>query len=164
MKFSLVMVKPDGTAREFPFDKVPVMIGRDDEAKLRIPLPAVSRKHCELKLDDEDELVAHDLGSSNGTYVNGERIKSGSTRELSPGDLITIGGVVFVIKIDGYPAKIDAKDCYAAGMVAAEDDLTLPPPRNIGGGASKPLSPLGKKDDDGFGDLLKELEDDGDEK
>lgn len=175
MKISLVMVKADGTSREFPFDKSQIVIGRDEGARLRIPLPSVSRKHCELSIDD-DELVVKDLGSANGTYVNGARVKD---RELSPGDLLTVGGVVFVIRIDGYPAQIDAKDCYAAGMVSMDesggDDDDFPgfpkggaasvsSPKSGPGG--KPLTPLGgSKKDDGLDDLLKDLEmDDEDDK
>ncbi|HYD00516.1 MAG TPA: FHA domain-containing protein [Phycisphaerales bacterium] len=169
MKIALVMVKADGTSREFPFDKSNVIIGRDEAARLRIPLPSVSRKHCELSVDD-DELVVKDLGSANGTYVNGAKVKE---RELSPGDLLTVGGVVFVVRIDGYPAQIDAKDCYAAGMVsmdegAGDDDFPGFPTRPAGGGnpGGKPLAPLGgSKKDDGLDDLLKDLElDDEDEK
>lgn len=159
MKISLVMVKADGTSREFPFDKPSIVIGRDEAARLRIPLPSVSRRHCELSIDD-DELVVKDLGSANGTYVNGAKVKD---QDLSPGDLLTVGGVVFVIRIDGYPTQIDAKDCYAAGMVSmdeansADDDDFPGFPK---GGPAKPLSPLGggKKKDDGLDDLLKDLE------
>lgn len=175
MKISLVMVKADGTSREFPFDKQSVIVGRDEAARLRIPLPSVSRKHCELTIDDE-ELVVKDLGSANGTYVNGAKVKE---RELSPGDLLTVGGVVFVIRIDGYPTQIDAKDCYAAGMVSMDDEGlggndddfpghgSLSSPRPGPAAGAKPLTPLtgkGKKDD-GLDDLLKDLEmDDEDEK
>ncbi|MFT3684141.1 MAG: FHA domain-containing protein [Phycisphaerales bacterium] len=169
VKISLVMVKADGSSREFSFDKPHIIVGRDEGARLRIPLPSVSRKHCELMIED-DELVVKDLGSSNGTYVNGARVKE---RELSPGDLLTVGGVVFVVRIDGYPAQIDAKDCYAAGMVSMDDlggdddDFAPRPSPSIPSGSGKPLTPLsGKgKADDGLDDLLKDLEmDDEDDK
>ncbi len=163
MKISLVMVKADGTSREFPFDKANIIVGRDESARLRIPLPSVSRKHCELAIEDE-ELVVKDLGSANGTYVNGAKVKD---RELSPGDLLTVGGVVFVIRIDGYPTQIDAKDCYAAGMVSMDDALTgddddfpgLPKEAPGSPPKGKSLKPMGgAKKDDGLDDLLKDLE------
>jgi predicted component of type VI protein secretion system len=111
---SLVMVTSDGKTREFPLGKLPATIGRGDEAKVRVPLPSVSRKHCELLIDD-DEFTVKDLSSSNGTYVNGERVRS---RELVPGDLLAIGPVVFVVRIDGHPKDIDPVESYAAGAVA----------------------------------------------
>lgn len=174
MNVSLVMVKGDGSRKEAPITKLPVVIGRDEGVKFRIPIPAVSRKHCEL-LEDDGELVIKDLGSSNGTYVNGKRIKQ---TELSPGDLLAVGGIVFVVKIDGFPKEIDAKDCYAAGLVgepADEDDEILNPPKPTASGPTRISSPLPpgagkpgtakKKDDDEFDlkSLLDELGDDDDE-
>ncbi len=47
-----------------------------------------SRRHARFVAQD-DRLVVEDLGSSNGTWVNGQRI--GEARELAPGDLVTIG-------------------------------------------------------------------------
>ena len=175
MNVSLVMVKGDGSKKEAPITKLPVVIGRDEGVKFRIPTPAVSRKHCEL-LDDDGELVIKDLGSSNGTYVNGKRIKQ---TELSPGDLLAVGGIVFVVKIDGFPKEIDAKDCYAAGLVGEpndEDDEILNPPKPAPSGPSRLSSPMApgaakpgggakKKDDDEFDlkSLLEELGDDDEE-
>lgn len=114
MNVSLVMVQADGSSREAPVKALPAVIGRDEGARIRIPKPNVSRRHCELAINEEDELVVRDLKSSNGTYVNGERI---TERELVPGDLLTVGECVFVVRIDGHPKEIDAADSYAAGSV-----------------------------------------------
>jgi pSer/pThr/pTyr-binding forkhead associated (FHA) protein len=171
VKLQLVMVKPDGTSKELSFDRSEILIGRDEGSKLRIPLAGVSRKHCQI-LEEDDELIIRDLGSSNGTFVNGMKIRE---TELSPGDLLNIGGVVFVVRIDGFPATIDVKDSYAAGIVTDgiddDDDDFLPPakpassnsPTAIGPGGARPLSPRGGKSDD-LSDLLKDLEDDDDVK
>jgi predicted component of type VI protein secretion system len=110
------MVTADGSTREFPVRSLPVVIGRSVESKLRVPLASVSRQHCEL-VEDDDELVVRDLKSSNGTFVNKERIKS---RELLPGDLLAVGPVVFVVKIDGFPKEIDPGQAYSGGSVAVE--------------------------------------------
>lgn len=111
---SLVMVTSDGKSKEFPLSKLPVHIGRGEDCKVRVPLPSVSRKHCELLIED-DEFVVKDLNSSNGTFVNGERVR---TRELIPGDLLALGPCVFVVRIDGHPKDIDPIESYAAGAVA----------------------------------------------
>jgi predicted component of type VI protein secretion system len=111
---SLVMVTSDGKARDIPLGKLPVHIGRGEDCKVRVPLPSVSRKHCELLIEDE-EFTVKDLNSSNGTYVNGERVRS---RELVPGDLLALGPCVFVVRIDGHPKEIDPLESYAAGAVA----------------------------------------------
>jgi hypothetical protein len=109
---SLVMVTAGGDVKETPVKKFPTVIGRGEEADVRIPLGAVSRKHCELAIDDDDELVIRDLKSSNGTYVNRERV---TEKELIPGDLLGIGPVVIVVKIDGHPKVVDPVLSYAQG-------------------------------------------------
>lgn len=106
----------------------PIIIGRSEECKLRIPLAAVSRKHCELFIED-DELRVRDLGSSNGTFVNKDRV---SQRELIPGDLVSVGPVVFVVKIDGFPKIIDPVISYANGAVGPEDLASASTPSHGG--------------------------------
>lgn len=115
MNVSLVMVTADGKTKELPPMHLPIVIGRSEEAKLRIPVAAVSRKHCEL-VEDDDELVVRDLKSSNGTFVNKERVKS---RELVPGDLLCVGPAVLVVRIDGHPKAVDGIISWANGAVAA---------------------------------------------
>jgi len=114
VNISLVMVTADGKSRELPGMKLPIMIGRAEDCKIRIPVAAVSRHHCELT-EDDDELVVRDLKSSNGTYVNKERVKG---RELIPGDLLSIGPVVLVVRIDGHPKAVDPIIWWAKGAVA----------------------------------------------
>lgn len=62
-------------------------VGRNPESDVHLPDPSVSRNHALLDVQD-GVLVAHDGGSTNGTYVNGERI---DTRELHAGDVIAFG-------------------------------------------------------------------------
>jgi predicted component of type VI protein secretion system len=160
-------------------------VGRGEECNVRIPLAAVSRKHCELSVDD-DELVVKDLKSSNGTFVNGERVRS---RELAPGDLLAVGPLVFVVRIDGHPKDIDPLESYVAGAVApgaagskgdAEDAIAGVPrwgsqgaggpakgaaaPSAGGGGAAKGGAPARKEEEEKDEDQvdLKSLLDDFD--
>ena len=102
MDINLVMFKGDGTRRDFPVTKPRTVIGRTDSCDLRIPVPDVSRKHCELVLED-DELVLRDLESSNGTLCNDKRVVE---IELEPGDTIAVGPVRFVVQIEGDPAEV----------------------------------------------------------
>jgi len=118
------MVSADGASREIPLKTLPVVLGRGEECKLRIPIPAVSRRHCEIRIED-DELVVKDLKSANGTYVNGMKVLS---RELVPGDLLALGSVVFVVRLNGHPKTIDARECFAAGSVEPRDQAAPPRP------------------------------------
>lgn len=68
------------------------VVGRDPEAQVRIASNEVSRRHC-LLIAEGERLRVRDLGSSNGTFVNGVPIQS--DYELQPGDLLVIGPMGF---------------------------------------------------------------------
>ena len=68
-----------------------VVIGRSAECELRVPSVAASRRHASVVRQGE-EVVVRDLGSTNGTLVNGAKIPG--ERTLEPGDRIEVGGVV----------------------------------------------------------------------
>jgi len=101
MQVVLVMFKGDGERRSFSVARDVTVIGRREDCDLRIPLGEVSRKHCRL-IKDGLNLRIEDLGSSNGTFRNGERIQEAS---IEPGDSIRIGSVGFVVQIDGQPPE-----------------------------------------------------------
>ena len=64
------------------------ILGRDPDARFQLPHPLVSRRHAEIRIQGRQVILA-DLGSNNGTYLNGRRL----TREtaLREGDSIDIG-------------------------------------------------------------------------
>jgi hypothetical protein len=73
------------------------VIGRGTEADIRLPDTGVSRKHVDVVLEGPVAAV-HDLGSTNGTLVNGRRV---GRQPLSDGDVIRIGHSVLVYRQDG---------------------------------------------------------------
>ncbi|MGR6966722.1 FhaA domain-containing protein [Geodermatophilus sp. URMC 61] len=73
------------------------VIGRGTDADIRLPDTGVSRKHVDVVLDD-GTAIAEDLGSTNGTLVNGRRI---TRQPLADGDVIRIGHSVLVYRQDG---------------------------------------------------------------
>lgn len=73
------------------------VIGRGTEADIRLPDTGVSRKHVDVVLEG-GVATAEDLGSTNGTLVNGRRI---TRQPLSDGDVIRIGHSVLVYRRDG---------------------------------------------------------------
>ena len=62
-------------------------IGRSAGAQFIVEAPLVSRLHCQVTATD-DTLQVKDLGSTNGTFVNGKRIKAAQLRE---GDRLSVG-------------------------------------------------------------------------
>ena len=70
-------------------------IGRTPDNQIVVPVREVSRRHAEIVLTDTGYVVK-DLGSPNGTFVNGERI---TEHRLQDEDRIAMGGQVFVFKV-----------------------------------------------------------------
>ena len=130
MDVKLVFFKPNGQRKDFPISKARTVIGRGEECDLRVPLASVSRRHTRLSLRD-GSLSVEDLGSSNGTYVNNQRVTESA---LKAGDRLVIGPVVFTVQIDGVPADVkpiktrgqrmaEAGDASVEGIVDLEADV-----------------------------------------
>lgn len=102
MSIWLVMQANDGSRRQFAV-KANTIIGREPACDVRVPLPTVSLKHCQLVLDG-DRVRLVDLRSDHGTYHNGNRVTEAL---LSPDDTLTVGPVTFTVRLqhDGEPAN-----------------------------------------------------------
>jgi Protein of unknown function (DUF3662)/FHA domain len=87
----------DGPGTRHELSKGRNVIGRGTEADIRLPDTGVSRKHVDVVLDG-GAAIAEDLGSTNGTLVNGRRI---TRQPLADGDVIRIGHSVLVYRQDG---------------------------------------------------------------
>jgi predicted component of type VI protein secretion system len=119
MQAVLVMIRSDGERRSFSIARDMTVIGRREDCDLRIPLGEISRKHCRL-VRDEETLRVEDLGSSNGTYHNGQRVQESV---LAAGDTIQIGPVVFVLQLDGVPADEDLHPVASPDLQTTETDM-----------------------------------------
>ena len=84
--------------------------------------PELSRRHARISTSDEGLVVVEDLGSTNGTFLNGERI--GAPKVLRPGDTLSLGGTTFQV--------VEART--AAEPAQAEDPPSAPKPAPIHGG------------------------------
>jgi pSer/pThr/pTyr-binding forkhead associated (FHA) protein len=83
----LVLDLEHGQSQEFMLAKDEIILGRSAIADIRLDDSSVSRNHAAISFEDEKVVLA-DLGSSNGTELNGELVKRA---ELVPGDRIRIG-------------------------------------------------------------------------
>jgi len=79
----------------FPLQPGTTTIGRDETNTLTMPDPTVSRRHAQISVQNGSYLI-RDLGSSNGTFVNGMRV---TEHTLRPGDEVQIGGTKFRFEI-----------------------------------------------------------------
>ncbi len=102
MNVNLVLFKKNGTTKTFPLPASVTVIGRQQQCDLCIPLMVISRKHCEINADG-GVLRVRDLGSRNGTLVNGKKV---ADAVLNPGDTFQIGPLAFGVQLDGVPAEL----------------------------------------------------------
>jgi pSer/pThr/pTyr-binding forkhead associated (FHA) protein len=72
-------------------------MGRAPGVDFVVDAALVSRVHCRLTLNAANDLLLEDLGSTNGTFVNGEKVNQAT---LSDGDKVTVGRVEFVVKAE----------------------------------------------------------------
>lgn len=99
-KVVLVTFK-DGERKDFPLTAASTTVGRRPDCGLRLPIGDVSRQHCEVTVGSS--VWVKDLGSSNGTYVNGKRV---AESKLNPGDVLGVGPVQFVVQVDDKPENV----------------------------------------------------------
>ncbi|HZZ44051.1 MAG TPA: FHA domain-containing protein [Tepidisphaeraceae bacterium] len=159
MQVVMVMFPATGQRRNFNVTREMTIIGRREDCDLRIPLGDISRKHCRM-IREADSLRIEDLGSSNGTYVNGQRIQEAI---LQPGDTIRVGPVLFVLQVDGVPA--DDQLVPNEGAPAAPSDQTnagmRSVPRAEDDGEFDPMSALQGDPEDLDLDLSSDLDNSG---
>lgn len=77
------------------------VIGRDASADLVIDDPGVSRRHAEIRITHDgphQQVLVKDLGSTNGSYLNGDQI---GTEQLTEGDRLTLGSTTLVFHAEG---------------------------------------------------------------
>jgi transcriptional regulator with AAA-type ATPase domain len=114
----------DGGFREYPLpDTGSLDVGRSRLSKLQIDHPSVSRRHLIWHADADS---IEDLGSSNGTRVNGERIASGSRRIIRPGDTVEIGRVLLMFQGVGQATEAEPPREGAMDRVRRLVDLAAP--------------------------------------
>jgi pSer/pThr/pTyr-binding forkhead associated (FHA) protein len=115
---------------ELPDDTVEIRIGRRPDLELPLPYPALSALHARLARTDAGWQI-EDLGSTNGTRVDGERLPSRAPRRIAPGAQLTLGQVTLVF--DGTVTSVAGAERTAtiakrlvSDLFAASPDLAVP--------------------------------------
>jgi pSer/pThr/pTyr-binding forkhead associated (FHA) protein len=92
VKMKVVQGKPHGSFLDFPEGEF--VVGRGPECHVRPNSELISRQHCLLLIHGEAVCV-RDLGSTNGTLVNGKRVID--ERQLTVGDTLHVGPLVLEV-------------------------------------------------------------------
>ncbi len=93
MATALALRTPNG--REYPVMGT-LRLGRAPESDVLVPDDLVSRQHARV-WPAGDQLLAQDDGSSNGTYINGQRLPAGQASQLKLGDTLRVGQTTFTV-------------------------------------------------------------------
>jgi pSer/pThr/pTyr-binding forkhead associated (FHA) protein len=111
MVTKLIVASGKSAGRSIAIKRNKLLIGRAEECDVRPLSEEVSRRHCAVIVGPADVWV-QDLGSRNGTFVNGERIEAKT--KLSDGDLIRVGSLELKVSCSAPAAKKEG----------AEDDVS----------------------------------------
>jgi serine phosphatase RsbU (regulator of sigma subunit) len=128
---SLVTVKGPVPGQTFALGPDTTSIGRQPDVDVYLESLAVSRQHARL-LYDQGAWLIEDLGSSNGTWINGERINQ--RRTVTEQDAIQIGPYLLALRPDRPASLSDTNSCIRAQVDAVPSNQTL-----IGGNAAHKL-------------------------
>lgn len=101
----LLIIKGPRTGEKIPLSKLPFTIGREESAEFQVEVENVSRKHLRISKGNTGFII-EDLGSSNGTFVNDERIEK--PREIKDNDKIALGPDFEMRVVIPAPQNLDA--------------------------------------------------------
>lgn len=123
MDVALYLIREGSPPRRLALSGDVTTIGRAEGCDLRVPLGEISRKHCTIVVSDNG-LVIQDLGSSNGTFVNSKRIQQA---QLSAGDSLRLGSLLFVVQLDGEPPEHQLQEVSEKTTGGGSTGDTKPP-------------------------------------
>jgi len=123
MKVQLVVVQGKPEGKMIPLVGPQFKIGRGEGCQLRPNNDLVSREHTLFEVSGEAVMV-RDLGSRNGTEVNGKKLAANEPFTLKNGDLVKIGPLTFAVSIEGAPAARAASPTGPARKMASLDDVS----------------------------------------
>ena len=93
-QYKLIMTEGPTAGEIYPIEQDEVVLGRESGVDILIDSPGISRRHARIFVEN-DQYTLEDLGSSNGTFLNGERLRGRLV--LKPGDEIRLGRTVALI-------------------------------------------------------------------
>jgi predicted component of type VI protein secretion system len=114
MQTKLIVASGKSAGRAIAVKRSPLLIGRAEECDVRPLSEDVSRRHCAIHVGPADAW-AEDLGSRNGTFVNGVRIKEKT--KLADGDLVRVGALELKVSC-AKPAAAGAEEDVSKWLMA----------------------------------------------
>jgi hypothetical protein len=124
---SLVVRQGAQVGKTFPLTDDVVVVGREEGAGVSIHDPEVSRRHARISWQ-AGRYILEDLGSTNGTYLNDERVTT--PQSLQPGDTIGMGQTVLIFQVQAevVPTQPEAAPIPILPEARAQPELPPSPP------------------------------------
>jgi DNA-binding NtrC family response regulator len=119
---SLSISHPAGTELRLLAPGASVTVGRRSPSDVAIPDPALSRTHARFHIGHDGRVTVEDLGSTNGTWLRGERI---DTVEIRPVDEVVLGGALASVHVFG--ATFDGANDLVPSDAAARPPVAVSP-------------------------------------
>ena len=120
LRLKVIHGKPQGHCLAFPHGEF--MFGRGPECDVRPNSDLVSRQHCIVHVEDDGAMI-RDLGSRNGTLVNGQLVQG--ERKLADGDTLQLGPLVLQVILDTEAGAVSVRD---TAVVSPTDTALEHPP------------------------------------
>jgi len=114
---NLIIIDPEGNEQSILLSEGTMRIGRDKENDLMLDDPSVSTFHSEI-IFSGSTITLKDLGSTNGTRINGERITESIATD---GDLLRFGNVK--ARLEGDASEFAAQDDLPSAVESAAESL-----------------------------------------
>src|SRR5512147_2666647 len=139
-QFQLIMRSGPTPGAAFALEGDQMTIGRDSTNEIVINDAEVSRRHARLTFQG-GKYVLEDLGSTNGTFVNGQRLAG--PRVLKPGEVVSFGEqIVLVFEATTFDAGATVVSPRAAAVPSASRPIMPPPPAPMDYAGSVPANPV----------------------
>jgi adenylate cyclase len=140
---------PVGGGDNIPLLRAQLTLGRRESCDICLRFPNISGQHCELSFKDGIWFL-RDLGSTNGTKVNGSAVQG--TKALRPGDEINIATRVYKIQYKmppgGYAFPSEESEDITSMSLLEKAGLMSPPKRPTPRPPAKPGSGWGSGETD----------------
>ena len=138
-QFQLIMRSGPTPGAAFTLEGDQITIGRDSVNEVVINDAEISRRHARLTFQG-GKYVLEDLGSTNGTFVNGQRLAG--PRVLKAGEVVSFGEqIVMVFEATNFDAGATVVSPRAAVVPSISRPAPLPPPPPVEYVGSMPASP-----------------------
>lgn len=121
MSAKLIVASGKSAGRAISLKNGQLLIGRAEDCDIRPLGEDVSRKHCSIVLEGE-QITVQDLGSRNGTYVNGTKIEAKTKVPVKHGDIVRVGPLEVKVEVaSAAPAAAAAVDDVSRWLMADDE-------------------------------------------